>query len=56
MLLSTCDIEQHSQGHIGVIQEHLVGLGSISKQAQSTVDDAASLATPLLQGVMADYR
>ena len=39
-----------------MVQEHLGAMGSISKQAQSIVDGAASLATPLLQDVMAKYR
>lgn len=48
--------EQHSSELDGLVQEHLGAMGSISKQAQSIVDSAASLATPLLQGVMAKYR
>ncbi|KAL3158707.1 hypothetical protein ABBQ32_011445 [Trebouxia sp. C0010 RCD-2024] len=38
-----------------LVQEHLGAFSSISKQAQSIVSGAASLATQLLQGVMADY-
>ena len=48
--------EQYRSGLDGMIQEHLGAMGSISKQAQSIVDGAASLAIPLLQDVMAKYR